>query len=429
MASLWTAWPVGADPARLSREVSVAYERFLSGGEPTGAIRPIVADSWRRCINRGVDPDGVDPPVELSDDTLSEYRRAHALAPVFPIIEQLLVDDVTDSGLVVTITDADGRLLWLDGDARQRARAETLSFVEGANWGERTAGTNAIGTALATGQPVQVFSAEHFRRKVHTWSCTAAPIRDPDTGVIIGMLDVSGGTDAASPQMLTVVRASVAAAEAELRVRRLTGAEVGACGDDEAEGGHGRLEVLGRDQGHLSGYGCSLELSPRHSELLFLLHRYPAGLCAEELATALHYRECSPITIRAELARLRRNLGPDLIQSRPYRLREPLATDVDDLRRLLDEGAHVRALDLYRGPLLPRSRAPKIIEIREEIRWAVRGALLGHASGDDLFRYAQHPDSLDDQEIWQACRDRLPVGSPRRTRAASHLQHLNHILG
>lgn len=426
MASLWTAWPPGADPARLSREVSVAYERFFTSGEPTGAIRQIVADSWRRCVNRGVDPDGVDPPVELCDEVLREYRRAHPLAAVFPIIRQLLVDDAADSGLIVVITDADGRLLWIDGDSRQRSRAETLSFIEGANWGESTAGTNAVGTALALDQPVQVFSAEHFRRKVHTWSCTAAPIHDPDTGAILGALDVSGGCDAASPQMLTVVRATVAAAESELRVRRLA-AGVYRIGDLGV--GRGRLEVLGRDQGRLSGCGSSTELSPRHSELLFLLHSHPSGLSAEELSAALHDGECSPITIRAEMARLRRSLGPDLIQSRPYRLRERLVTDVDELRQLLDAGAHVGALDLYRGPLLPRSRAPKIVEIREEIRCAVRGALLGHASGDDLLRYAQHPDSFDDHEIWRVCRDRLPAGSPRRTRAASHLEHLDRIFG
>src|SRR5690606_36973024 len=135
----------------------------------------------------------------------------------------------------------------------------------------------------------------------------------------------------------------------------------------------------GRDQGLLSRGSRTIELSPRHSELLFLLHSYPAGLTAEELAAAIHDRECSPITIRAEMARLRRILGADVIQSRPYRLRERLDTDVDELRALLDRGSHVRALDLYRGPLLPRSRAPRIVELRDEVRWALRGALLGHA--------------------------------------------------
>lgn len=424
MASLWSAWPPGADPARLSRDVSVGYERFLRTGEPNGAVRGLVVDSWLRCLRRGLDPDHVDPPIELCDDELSDYARNHPLAPTLPIIRQLLVDDAAEDGLIVVLTDAAGRLLWVDGDWRQRARAERLGFVEGAGWREETAGTNAVGTALVLNQPVQVFAAEHFCRKVHPWSCTAAPIHDPETGAVLGTLDVSGGRNAASPQILTVVRASVAAAEAELRAHRLASAS-----SRPARPAPGRLEVLGRDQARLSHVGRTLELSPRHSELLFLLNSYPSGLSAEELAAAVHDRECSPITIRAEMARLRRNLGPDLIRSRPYRLREPLHTDVDELRQLLDEGAHARALDVYRGPLLPRSRAPRIAEIREEIQCALRSALLGHASADALFRYAQQPDSLDDHELWRVCRDRLPPGSPRRTRAASHLEHLDRLLG
>ena len=70
--------------------------------------------------------------------------------------------------------------------------ADRLGFVEGAHWGEGAVGTNAIGTALVSHRAVQVFSAEHFLRSHHSWTCAGAPIRDPSTGQVIGVVDISG---------------------------------------------------------------------------------------------------------------------------------------------------------------------------------------------------------------------------------------------
>ena len=65
-------------------------------------------------------------------------------------------------------------------------------FVEGADWSEASVGTSAPGTALALGRSLQVSGPEHFNRAVHAWSCTAVPFRDPDTGAVIGVLDITG---------------------------------------------------------------------------------------------------------------------------------------------------------------------------------------------------------------------------------------------
>jgi hypothetical protein len=52
-----------------------------------------------------------------------------------------------------------------------------MNFVEGALWSEAGAGTNAIGTVLATDHAVQVHAAEHFSEVVHGWTCSAVPAR------------------------------------------------------------------------------------------------------------------------------------------------------------------------------------------------------------------------------------------------------------
>ena len=69
--------------------------------------------------------------------------------------------------------------------------------------------------------------------------------------------------------------------------------------------------------------------------------------------------DAAAVTVRAELSRLRRLIGADLVGSRPYRLRGRIETDLDQVRRLLARGAVGSALERYPGrgaARLPRAR-------------------------------------------------------------------------
>ena len=143
------------------------------------------------------------------------------------MIRRLLVDDAADSGVVVAVTAADGTLLWVEGDRKACRKAEAMNFVPGADWSERGAGTNAPGTALALDPELQIRGSEHFSRIVQPWSCTAVPVHDPDTGALLGAIDLTGGTQVASPQTLALVRATAVAVENHLALLRLTGSTPG----------------------------------------------------------------------------------------------------------------------------------------------------------------------------------------------------------
>jgi transcriptional regulator of acetoin/glycerol metabolism len=337
------------------------------------------------------------------------------------VIRNLLVSDAVDGGFVVAVFDAKGRMLWVEGNRRLRSRAAEMRFVEGANWSEEYAGTNAPGLVLTTRQSAQVFASEHFTRSVQPWSCTAAPIVDPDTQEVLGVLDVSGGGEVATPRALSLVRTAAAAAESELRLQRIDGLR-NARRLRVLRGG--RLDVLGRVQARFSWEGRRINLSVRHAELLLLLAMHPEGMTADQLACGLHEGDRPQVTVRAEMARLRRIVTEPAIRSRPYRLAEPLDTDVEELRRLLARGAHRQALALYTGPVLPRSDAPAIVGLRHEVRRRLRDALLAHATVDVLLSYAQSQDGLNDTTVWEACLDRLRYGSPRRTQVRTHLDRL-----
>ncbi|EMY34317.1 transcriptional regulator [Arthrobacter crystallopoietes BAB-32] len=422
----------------LDQARSLGQQRSRRGGTERGlraeGLRPVVRESWERSLTFAADPDSAVARLALVEDDLLAYRLDHPLAAIMPVIRKLLVDPSHDSGMLVAVGDEHGRLLWVDGDAALKRQAEAMQFVAGADWSERTVGTSAPGTALALGRGVQISGAEHFSRIVHPWSCTAVPVRDPDNGSVLGVVDITGREQAVAAHTLSLVQATVAAAEAQLRIHRLEQAARPRRTSAPAKPGtglrqqeHGSLQLTGRDQGLLALGGRSIELSLRHTEILALLALHPAGLTAGELA-ALLYPDASSTTLRAELVRLRKilaALGPQAVpQSRPYRLPLPLLLDarlvLDDLQR----GAHRRALDRYRGPVLPASEAPGIVRLRQEVSANLREALLSDASPATLLRYLQLPEAEYDGDAWRTVLRLLPARSPKRAAVVAHLDRI-----
>jgi transcriptional regulator of acetoin/glycerol metabolism len=194
------AVPPGIDHRQLSRHLGALHDTFVSSGTVDPALRPVVSDSWRRSVRSGLDPERSLAQVRLDETRLAEARATHPLAIGMPVIRRLLVEEAAEAGLLVAVSDAAGQLLWVEGDPVLRAKAENMHFLPGADWSEDSAGTNAPGTALAVGRPVQIFGPEHLLRPVTPWSCSAAPIREPDTGAILGVLDLSGGPESPAPR-------------------------------------------------------------------------------------------------------------------------------------------------------------------------------------------------------------------------------------
>ncbi len=422
------ALPPGSDPRQLSRFLRSAHDNFVSTGRVDVALRPLVVDSWRRSVDSGVNPESVVAAIRLDDERLAAIRATHPLATAMPVIRRLLVDSAAEAGLLVAVSDAAGQLLWVEGADGLRSRAEAMHFVPGADWSEASAGTNAPGTALALDSPVQILGAEHLSRSVTPWSCSAAPIHEPDTGAILGVLDLTGGAEVATPQTLTLVRATVAAVEAELRLerldprrsrRRLTPGWTAPASSPPA------LSVLGRRSGLLSYDATTTTLSLRHSEILLLLAASGSGLTAGELAVALSEEEHSRVTIRAELSRLRTLLGPVRLGSRPYRVEGGLGTDVAVVREHLAAGRVRQAVAAYRGPVLPTSTAPAVEELREQLHLLVRSALLSEADPDALLSFADTAHSRDDYPIWAAALRALPASSPRHAQVVQHIAWLD----
>ena len=213
----YSAIAPGTDLSQHARVLTRVHDAVLAGGSARRCGRAgVVARSWSRVLDLGLDASRTNAREPLPFAEVERRRRQSPLSLVVDELRQVLVSVADASSFLMVVTDADGIILWREGSARVRLRADSLGFMEGARWTEATVGTNAIGTALAEAAPVQLFSAEHFEQAQHPWYCTAAPIHHPVSGELLGVVDVSGPALTLHPVIGALVETAVKLAESRL---------------------------------------------------------------------------------------------------------------------------------------------------------------------------------------------------------------------
>jgi hypothetical protein len=497
----WVAIDAATSPLMRARQLRHSWEHFLGEGR-LDAVRPPIADSWQRSYAAGVDPSGAAVAPALADaDEASARWGAHPLATAAALILDCLGGIAAEAGHLIVVSDADGTLLWIQGPAGVRLdAAESMNFTEGAGWSEGGAGTNAIGTALAADHAVQVFAGEHYHEAVQQWTCSAAPVHDPDTGRLLGVIDVTGKLGTAHPTSFACAVATARAVESHLRYlmserdarlraryehriaaggartslatpsgRIIAGDNpaswIGAdrvavpagggeltlpsglrafadpVGDDEAfvvRGVGGRtaaprrpllkLTLLRRGGPLVELDGRPLQLSRIRTEILALLAARPEGMTSEELAADLYGDDGLPSTVRVQIFRLRKLLGP-WIDTAPYRLSIDVESDVAAVSRLLQRGAVREAARCYQGPLLPHSEAPGVVRERDALEGWLRQAVMTADDAEALWAWAGSASGRDDLPAWKRLLANLDYADPRRSLAASHVGLLRAAYG
>src|SRR3954452_6303130 len=216
----WLAIDAATPPGVRARELRREWEQFVNGGR-VNRVRAPVADSWQRSLDAGVDPAGSRlAPVAMERDVASQRWASHPLGEATALIRDSLASIADESEHLIVVSDAAGVLLQLEGNARVRSQAaDSMNFTEGALWSENGAGTNAVGTALAADHAVQIFATDHFVEVVQAWTCSAAPVHDPETGELLGVIDMTGRQNDVNPHSLAVAMTTARAVEGYLRYR------------------------------------------------------------------------------------------------------------------------------------------------------------------------------------------------------------------
>lgn len=404
-----------------SRTIGLVREAVLAGRQPIAAPRELIGASWRRMRAYGLDPGGAPEIAPLDNALLQRRRDDSGLSPLLPILRSHLLPAGEAAGQLMVVADTSGRVLWREGTNAILRHADRLDFVGGSAWTEANVGTNAIGTCIVTRTPVHIHGAEHFAETHTRWTCAAAPLMEPVTGRMLGVVDLSGPTRTVNAGTIALVSAAARIVELELLAVRnrqlnelrafaspilakLSGSSVVVTRDGITAAFSGirapeRIDLpadirpgvtwfptLGQvvaeplSGGWLLRLGpgadadersmqivfdlasavptllvsgpsgeWSQSLSPRHSEILLALIWHREGRTAAELAADLFADHTRTVTVRAEVSRLRRSLGP-ILSRQPYRI---------------GEGVDCRlVLPVDRTTILPGSSAPIVAEAR-----------------------------------------------------------------
>ncbi|MFJ8625305.1 GAF domain-containing protein [Kitasatospora sp. NPDC093550] len=222
--------PTAAELAKVhERTLAEAAARELTGpavpeeGGAPGLLqpRPEIGDSWARLRRLGLDPDAGAAAALLGPAEIEQRRRSSGLDTVMPILRQTLLEPTDAAPLILAIADAEGHVLWQEGERGLRRSADRIGFITGARWVEENVGTNGIAVALRARRPMHVHSAEHYLRSHHSWTCVAAPVHDPGTGQLVGAVNLSGPAHTVRPYLLQLTATAARLAETELRAHRL----------------------------------------------------------------------------------------------------------------------------------------------------------------------------------------------------------------
>lgn len=209
--------------AKVLRDVARAREKVLAHeAPPPGVVRPRIVRSWQRSMDFGVDRTLEHVPPAASTQEELETRRyvnrdlLHAAAPTLESLRRTL----EGTGYAIVLADAQACILDMSGEPEVLNALSRINFEPGQDLREQACGTNAVGTAIIDDRPLQVIGAENFAEPGSNLTCTAAPIHDPITRKIVGVLDVTADCRLIEPRMIAII--NQAALEIEERLAAIS---------------------------------------------------------------------------------------------------------------------------------------------------------------------------------------------------------------
>jgi signal transduction histidine kinase len=167
-----------------------ARDRYLSGDPNPPGVRPVVLAAWERSRAYDVNPYRLRRQTPDPTRLKAARNRSTALMESAEPFLRLVNEALADEPHLVVLADADCTVLRALTGPGLPDDLEASNLVEGASWHERDLGSNGVGTAMETGEPVILVGPEHFQDSYVGWTCIGVPIRDGD-GKLVGAFDLS----------------------------------------------------------------------------------------------------------------------------------------------------------------------------------------------------------------------------------------------
>ncbi|WP_072390857.1 sigma-54-dependent Fis family transcriptional regulator [Hyphomicrobium sp. CS1GBMeth3] len=241
-----------------------------SEGSVADGVPNIVASSWRRCVREyKLDRSRHKGPEIV---TTNEFKRAadpldlliHVAKPEI----DWLMGRVAPLNYVIMLSDSNGIALDVLSSTPPDQALRRVGVCAGADWREDQAGTNGIGTSIASNCAVTVHRSQHFFLNYSGLTCTAAPIVDSN-GRVIAALDASSVVNLPQEMqsfVLELVSATARRIERRYflernRSRTILRVEAGLVGAQDGNGLMLALDDTGRAVEMLGGAGGDLRIA------------------------------------------------------------------------------------------------------------------------------------------------------------------------
>ena len=196
-------------------------EGGLASADLEKTVRTEILASWARCSTSGVSALADASPQKVDDNNIHQLRRKnHHLCEAASIAFERLAPHLSGTGAILILTDRDGTVVDVVGDAQTLDLGREIHLEVGGVWDERVIGTNGIGTALRTGKPTYVHASEHFCQGIQSWTCVGVPIIDALDRSVIGVIDLSGPSSIHQPHNVALVVSTAREIELHLAQRQ-----------------------------------------------------------------------------------------------------------------------------------------------------------------------------------------------------------------
>ena len=166
-------------------------ERFLATGELDPAVRPIVAQSWKRCsrLEMDVSSNYRLEKLEKNDRERLLKQNDDLIQAARPVLAKV-VELVEGTQYVVTLHDRAGWILdyLFAGD---NPVFSARGFDVGSLWSEETIGTSSSYMSTMNDTEIQLVGWEHYNERMREMVGTAAPIHDRK-GRVAGCINMCG---------------------------------------------------------------------------------------------------------------------------------------------------------------------------------------------------------------------------------------------
>ena len=333
-----------------------------------------IASSWQRSNSAEIPKDRFAAPISegyMSQGSALQHALSYCADELRHIAQQ--------SSMVVAVGDIGSTIIWSASSRQMRNAAESVHFVEGGQWREELVGTNALALSLKTQQSSCVFSNEHYMSSIHDWVCYAAPIIDPYSKHVLGVIDLS--TTWKNHNSLGLLAAERCASIIQTALLEYQRQQL-------------YIRAFGVPQVHFNGK--VMVLTPRQIEILTILALCPQGMTLDTLHQALYgERKVSVGTLKAEMSQLRDLLG-GMLGSRPYRILAHIEADFLQAEQALDAAYIETALKLCSGVLLPKTESPFLCAWRDCLKSRLSSAIFKANETDMLFKHvARYPEAID----------------------------------